>query len=267
VSERSGTWHHGLVARWWAEFNVAGEEELTYLRTVIARYGQPVLDLGCGTGRILLPLVQSGLDVDGCDVSADMLAHCRVAAARANVAPHLYEQTGDALALPRSYRTIFICDSFGIVGGLEALRRCYRHLAPGGALVFNVSLPCREDDRGHWLSEVSRALPEPWPEKSGRKRAANGEEIELRSRTIAFDALEQVSTREIEARLWRDGREVGREVHTLRQKAFFRNELLVILRHAGFRDVAVYGGYDERAASDDDLMLVVVARKDTNGGM
>ncbi len=256
------TWHHGLVARWWAEFNVASDEELAFYRAAIERYGQPVLDLGCGTGRMLVPLAASGIDIDGCDVSADMLAFCRVAAERPGVAPRLYEQAGDDLALPRSYHTIFICDSFGIVGGLETLRRCYRHLAPGGALVFNVSLPYAESDRwNHWLAEGRRALPEPWPETSGRKTAANGEEIALRARTIAFDPLEQLATREIEATLWRDGRAVTREVHTLQQRTFFRNEVLVMLSNAGFSTVTVAGGYDGRAVSLDDVHLVFTAQK------
>ena len=66
------TWHHGLVARWWAEFNHGGPE-VEYFRPFVAA-GQPALDAGCGTGRLLLPWLGDGLDVDGCDVSADMLA-------------------------------------------------------------------------------------------------------------------------------------------------------------------------------------------------
>ena len=132
VLEKRETWHHGLVARWWAEFNVATDDELAFYRTAIERYGQPALDLGCGTGRMLVPLAASGLDVDGCDVSADMLAHCRTKGTSAGVAPQLFQQSSDELALPRKYGTIYICDSWGTVGSLAALRRCHGHLVPGG---------------------------------------------------------------------------------------------------------------------------------------
>src|SRR5438270_14021486 len=54
------TWHYGLVAQYWAEFNVAAPEELAYYRAAIERYGQPALDLACGTGRILVPLLKAG---------------------------------------------------------------------------------------------------------------------------------------------------------------------------------------------------------------
>jgi len=47
------TWHHGLVAEWWAHFNTDGPE-IDYFRERIA-HAQPVLDAGCGTGRLLVP--------------------------------------------------------------------------------------------------------------------------------------------------------------------------------------------------------------------
>ena len=256
------TWHYGLVARWWAEFNTASPTELAYYQAIIGRYGQPALDLACGTGRLLLPLLRAGLDVDGCDISPDMLALCREQAAREGLEPRVYTQPSQELDLPRAYRTIYICDSFGMAGGAEALRHCYQHLAPGGALVFNVSLPYEEADRWNcWLPEYRRQLPEAWPGTGDRKRASNGDEIELRSRRIDLDPVEQVWTREIRATLWRDGEVVKEEVHAMRERAFFRNELLLLLAQAGFADVEVRGGYDDRQAKGDDLMLVFLARK------
>jgi SAM-dependent methyltransferase len=109
------TWHYGLMAQWWAEFNVAAPE-LAFYQTCIARFGQPALDVACGTGRLLLPLLQAGLEVDGCDLSPDMLACCRAKAARVSLEPRLYAQAMHKLDLPRMYRTIYICDSFGIGG-------------------------------------------------------------------------------------------------------------------------------------------------------
>lgn len=81
-------WHYGLVARWWAEFNTDGPE-IEYFRRKIAAYGEPVLDVGCGAGRLLLPYLGAGLDVDGCDISADMLELCRERAAAVGLATNL----------------------------------------------------------------------------------------------------------------------------------------------------------------------------------
>src|SRR5581483_2953246 len=69
------TWHHGLIAEWWAAMNVDGPEIEAYRPYVEA--GQPALDAGCGAGRLLVPWRRAGLDVDGCDASRDMIARCR----------------------------------------------------------------------------------------------------------------------------------------------------------------------------------------------
>src|SRR5512145_2745630 len=103
LSEEPQTWHYGVVARWWAEFNTTGPE-IDYFRPYVEA-GQPALDVACGTGRLLLPYLRDGLDADGCDVSPDMLAECRAAAAREGLAPNLYAQAMCALDLPRRYRT------------------------------------------------------------------------------------------------------------------------------------------------------------------
>ena len=116
MNEQPQTWHYGLVARWWAEFNAPDPDELAFYQSVVERNGPPALDLGCGTGRLMLPLLSAGLDVDGCDRSPDMLALCRAEASRHGLAPQLYQQAMHDLDLPRSYKTIYICDSFEIGG-------------------------------------------------------------------------------------------------------------------------------------------------------
>ena len=57
MAEQTRTWHHGLVARWWAEFNQGGDD-IEVFRSEIAHSGEPVLDAGCGTGRLLLPFLE-----------------------------------------------------------------------------------------------------------------------------------------------------------------------------------------------------------------
>jgi hypothetical protein len=72
------TWHYGLIAKWWAEFNDDFRpHEIPYFQRHIEQGGEPTLDVGCGTGRLLIPYLRARLDVDGCDVSADMIALCR----------------------------------------------------------------------------------------------------------------------------------------------------------------------------------------------
>jgi SAM-dependent methyltransferase len=234
---------------------------------VIEQDGQPALDLGCGTGRLLLPLLRTGLDVDGCDLSADMLAHCRQLAATDGLEPQLYQQAMHELDLPRTYRTIFICDSFGLGGqrrhDAEALRRCRRHLVPGGVLVFSLELPySNAGNWANWLPEARRNFPTPWPVAGERRRMADGDELEQRVRLVDLDPLEQQTTIQMRSTLWRDGHRVAEEEHTMVSIRYLRNEVLLMLEQAGFGEVTVSGGYTDQVATAADTFLVFVARKD-----
>jgi SAM-dependent methyltransferase len=137
------TWHYGLVAEWWAEFNSEGPE-IEYFGRFVER-GQPALDAGCGTGRLLLPWLRAGLDVDGCDISADMIALCRDRARREGFDPTLLVQPLHELGPPRRYRTIVACGVFGLgstrAQDQEALRRFHHWLEPGGTLLLDNEVP------------------------------------------------------------------------------------------------------------------------------
>ena len=243
------TWHHGLVARWWAEFNTGGPE-IAYYADVVASEGGPALDLGCGAGRLLVPMLKAGLDLDGVDVSGDMLAHARVASATAGFAPGLYEQPMHELATPRQYRTILCCGSIGLGGGLglveEMLRRVHAHLESGGLFAGDwggSAMATADIARG--LDAHAARLPEPWPESSLRQRCADGDEIELRVRTTRVDVAERVAQREIRATLLHEGIAVAQEEHALSIWLGSREEMLGAMERAGFEDVAVADGYED----------------------
>ena len=71
--------YYGLMASTWDLLagDTSNVPEKFFFRNLIQKYGQPALDVGCGTGRLLLDYLQAGLDVDGVDVSPEMLAVCR----------------------------------------------------------------------------------------------------------------------------------------------------------------------------------------------
>jgi SAM-dependent methyltransferase len=261
------TWHHGLMARWWAEFNQPEQAELAYYRDAIERFGEPALDLACGAGRLLLPLVEEGLDVDGVDVSDDMIAQARRLASERSLTPSLFRQAMHQLDLPRRYRTIYICDSFGIGGGrreaVAALNRVFDHLEPGGGLVFSHDLPYGEEEEEwlRWLPGRHGTHPEPWPSAGDRRRMADGDELELLVRETAWDPLMQHSILQMRARRWHDGDVVEQDEHDIILCAFFAQEVLLMLESAGFVDVEVQGRYTGASATPDDATVVFVGRR------
>jgi hypothetical protein len=55
------TWHYGLIAKWWAEFNDDFRtHEIPYFQRHIEQGGEPALEVGCGTGRLLIPILVPG---------------------------------------------------------------------------------------------------------------------------------------------------------------------------------------------------------------
>jgi len=259
------TWHYGIVARWWAEFNQGGPE-LDYFRRQIEANGQPALDVACGTSRLLLPLLRAGFDVDGCDISPDMLALCRRAAEREGLTPALYTQSMHELELPRRYRTLFVCGGFGLGStreqDLEALLRIHDHLEPGGLLALHNEVPYSDARQWqHWLSEGRAKLPQPRRDPGERRQGSDGAEYELRARTVAFDPLSQRSTWAMQACMWRDGVLVAEEEHVLTMTHYFKDELVLMLERVGFAEVEVKGPHNDAVPTPDDDFLVFLARK------
>jgi SAM-dependent methyltransferase len=258
-------WHYGLMAERWGEF-LTNAPEVPYFLQQIERHGQPVLDLGCGAGRLLVPLLAAGVDIDGCDISQDMLDQCRKRAAAAGLETTLYARPMHALDLPRRYRTIFICDSFGLGGSrendLETLRRCHAHLEDGGALVFGIDAEYTSHDSWDpWLPQERRALPEAWPEAAPRRVAADGSEHIGRFRLVSLDPLEQTYTREVRLEKWESGSLVASEEYRLRGNMYLKSEVVLMLRVAGFRGVSVHGDYtDEPATADHEKLLFTAIR-------
>jgi SAM-dependent methyltransferase len=258
------TWHYGLIAEWWAQFNTDGPE-IEYFRAFVER-GEPALDAGCGTGRLLLPWLRAGLDVDGCDVSADMVALARAQAGREGLEPTLFVQPLHELEPPRRYRTIVVCGVFGLgtTRGQDetALLRLHGSLEPGGTLLLDNQVPYFYGRRWRqWTPDERRRLPEAWPPPGERRRAADGSEYRLRSRAVAVDPLDQRVDLEMLAEKWVDDRPVGSEEHAITIRMYFRDEVVLMLQRAGFTDIDVRGDYTDAAPTPDHEYLVFRARR------
>ena len=104
------------------------------MRRLLAGIDGPVLELGCGTGRPLLRWLADGLDVEGIDASADMLAILRRHAAERGLTPTLHHGGFAPLALDRTYAAIVcVAGSFTLIDDREAARPRTGQLLPAPA--------------------------------------------------------------------------------------------------------------------------------------
>jgi len=264
MSESPLVWHYGLMAEYWARFKTDAPE-MPQLLKLIGRFGQPVLDLACGSGRILTNLLIAGVDADGVDISDDMLDGARKAASAHGFSPALLAQPMHELNLPRQYGTILICDSFGLGGGrrndLSMFRGCREHLKPGGALVFNLGMEYSDEDWDLWKITARERLPADWPDFPITRVLPDGSEFRLRIRTVELDPMAQSYVREMSIEKWQGGRRVAAESSLLRGSLYLAQELLLMLEVAGFQTVRTFGGFTDNDATDRDAELVFVAIK------
>jgi SAM-dependent methyltransferase len=135
--------------------------DTAHYRSAIELGAGPALELGCGNGRLLLRYVEAGLDVEGLDSSAEMLAICERNAAGMGVAVRLHHADWSDFELPQRYATIYNpSGSFSLITdddeAKRALNTWMRHLAPGGRLLIAMGVP-RDDFDANWEWHVRRS--------------------------------------------------------------------------------------------------------------
>ncbi len=135
---KSGDVYYGIVAESYDLWFPGPEfEDSDFYRRMIEAVPGPALEIGCGTGRLLIPYLRDGLDVEGLEPSPDMLDICREKAQRDGLSPILHQQLMHQMDLPRRYATIYIPFSTFMIlpdrgEAAEALRRFHAHLEAGG---------------------------------------------------------------------------------------------------------------------------------------
>ena len=247
----------GLAAIAWDLFS--GDEpgpDHPFFQRVIEQNGGPALDVGCGSGRLLVPYLSAGLEVEGVDPSADMLAICRKKAEERGLKPVLYQQTMQTLDLPRSYRTIFVpCGSIQLVVNrqdvFEALRRFYAHLEPGGILVLTVY--------NRW-KELETETPGEWQFRA-RKPLPDGTELAKEVRTESRNLIEQTLAVTVRYQRFRQGQVVEEQLSPAAERWYFKHEMELMLEKAGFHSIRVTGNYTDADVIDEHYVMAFFGTK------
>jgi SAM-dependent methyltransferase len=208
----------------------------------------PVLEFGCGTGRVLIPTAAKGIAITGVDASETMVARLRAKLPGADA------HVGDMRDFDAKRRFALVTLPFRpiahVIEAADHVRlfaNMRRHLAPGGRLVFDYFHP------------KLAMLAAPQPEKLGIDR------VEGKTRIRRYwSAVPRVSRQVNEVRLrWEIEDEQGRiEHHETRfeMRWFYRFELEHLLGRAGLEVEALYGNFDRSPLADDSPEMIFVAR-------
>ena len=252
--------YYGLMATTWDLFrgDTSRWEDRAFYLDVIQRHGQPVLDVGCATGRLVVDYAALGVDCDGVDNSPEMLALARAKVAAAGLAPGLYEQSMVDLDLPRRYRTILVpSSSFQLLldpaDAAAALAAFHRHLEPGGVMAMPFMV----------LWHAGDPVERDWDQAAEAVRPEDGRTVRKWSRSWYDPAAQLEHTEDRYDLLGPDGDVIASEHHrqSPATRWYGQDQVRALLAAAGFADVRLYRGFTwEPAAPDDWLFTVLAAR-------
>jgi len=193
-----------------------------------------VLELGCGSGRLTIPIALRGSEIVGLDRSQAMLDAARAKASAVGVEVQWVAGDMCRFGLPGPFSAIFIPGNslLHLLTG-EALEQCFacsrRHLLPGGRLVFDVSNP------EVWLRKHASAERSPLL----RVTDAQGDEIRVEE-TATYDARTQILRL-----VWYLSKAHAPDFRVVdyQLRAIFPQELSRRLEAAGFRLEICYGEF------------------------
>ena len=222
--------------------------------------GESVLEVGCGTGRILLPVARSGRLIHGLDASPQMLERCRAQvddepdAVRRRITLH----QGDARAFDVGRRFDLVIAPFRVVQHLTTvddqlafLDSVARHLVPGGRLTFDVFNP-------NFLALASADGVE--REDTPETKLPDGRSFRRASRVAKVRWVDQVSEIELVHYISSGtSGEVERKVMSFEMRWYLRDELVHLLTRAGFRVRAIYGDLDRSPLTEESPEQIVCA--------
>jgi SAM-dependent methyltransferase len=232
-----------------------------YVTAARAQKG-PVLELGCGSGRILVPLARAGARVTGLDVSARMLARCRakLEAEPAEVRQRARLVQGDMTAFELGEKFGLVIIPFRpfqhlteIEQQMNCLKGVARHLGPGGQLIldFFQTDPRRIQDPA-FLEEHSSGPDVTLPD---------GRVLKVSDRVVAFHRAEQRNDVEMYYDVTHPDGRTERHVFAFTVRYFFRYEVEHLLARCGLRVGEVFGNTDRSPLGEDSPDMIFVAEK------
>ena len=223
-----------------------------------------VLELGCGTGRILIPAAEAGCTITGLDQSPFMLERCRAKlkmlppAAQKRVTLVEADMTNFSLGCSFALATIPFRPFQHLVSVEEQLSflACVRrHLAPGGKLALDVFHP-------HLPALISPVSPDEI-EDTAEIALPDGRRLRRTFRVTAKRRAEQTNDIELIYYVQDPSGATTRIVQAFPLRYYFRFELEHLLARAGFEITELFGGIDRSPFTDSSPEMIVIAvRKD-----
>lgn len=192
-----------------------------------------ILEPGVGTGRILIPLLEKGLKVDGFDVSEEMLKICRNNCEKRGLKPKLFKGKMESFSLDAEYEAIIIPTGTFLLlhkreDSIKALKNFFSHLSNGGMLIVDIFLQ----------TEVltNKISTRNWESKSGGM-------ITLEDKIVEVDHVNQYTVSHNRYEKWDNGKLIQTELERFPLRWYGIEEFKMILEQIGFEDIIISADY------------------------
>jgi SAM-dependent methyltransferase len=239
------------------------DDDAFWLAMAAAAVDGHVLELGCGTGRVLIPLARAGYDVTGLDLAPHMIAHCR--AKLQAESPHVRDRVrllvADMTSFDLGRRFALITIPFAgfqhlrtVEQQLACLEHCRTHLLSHGSLVLDLPNPDPAPP-----SHASQEGPTEGEATAQTVERTDGRRLRWWASVVAYDRLLQCNEYELTYEIIAADGGRRRITETFPLRYVFRYELEHLLVRAGFRVVALYGEYDRSPFADGSPAMIAVA--------
>jgi len=223
--------------------------------------GGKTLELGCGTGRILIPTARAGCEILGLDLSKNMLSRCREKLLKepqdvqerasltiGNMVDFDLHETFSLITMPfRPFQhLVSTADQFACLSCVQ------RHLAPDGKFILELfqTYPRRIFDPVY-LNEV---------EDTPEFELPDGRRLSRTNRTTAFHRAEQFNDVELIYHVTHPDGRTERLVQAFPFRYFFRYEVEHLLARCGFEIETIFGDFDKSPLAGDSPEMIFVAR-------
>src|SRR5580704_7252350 len=257
----SNALYDGFIADYYDESPIVRGRvgDVAFYRDAVHEHGDPVLELGCGTGRITLALAEAGHRVTGLDISERMLERCnqKRAGLRTESCERVHLVQGDMTKfdLGDKFRLVIIPfrplqHLLEVKQQVDCLECVRKHLAPGGRLILDVFQT--DAERMHDPVHQRETLISEYKTRDGR-------EVRISERVAAFHRAEQRNEVEMIFSVGHPGGRRERLVFAWTLRYFFRYEVEHLLARCGFRVTALYGDFDRTAIRDGSPEMIFVA--------
>lgn len=226
------------------------EDAYAFYRDYAMKANGPILEPMCGTGRFLIPLLEEGLDVHGFDASDHMLGVLHAKARTKNLEATVWKGFVEDLKRPEKYNLIFIpsgsfCLIIDPVQVEKVLKVIYNHLNDGGIFLFEAETMQTVPQIGIWRGSV-------WPKPNGQKI------ILSQLATMQDDICRSLCKYE----LMETGKIIHTEIEELRVKIYEQDQLLEMLKSAGFKHIRTIKAFDQSLQpANQDESIVYEGRK------